>query len=102
MCMLETVASCQLPVASKTLAGGTPALRLGLRYVRGLREEAGQALVRERARAAFTSIHDLTHRVPELRQDELSTLAEIGALNKIGNPPQRHRDTETKQELGNG
>jgi error-prone DNA polymerase len=65
-------------------AGGTPALRLGLRYVRGLREEAAQALVRERTRSPFVSIHDLTRRVPELRKDELTTLAEIGALNSIG------------------
>ena len=60
-----------------------PALRLGLRYVRGLREEAAQALVRERTLAPFTSIHDLTRRVPELRKDELTTLAEIGALNAV-------------------
>ena len=73
-------------------AGETPALRLGLRYVRGLREEGAQALVHERRRAAFTSIHDLTRRVPELRKDELTTLAEIGALNRIGNPPRRHGD----------
>ncbi|MGA2644675.1 MAG: error-prone DNA polymerase [Candidatus Sulfotelmatobacter sp.] len=73
-------------------AGETPALRLGLRYVRGLREEGAQALVHERRRAAFTSIHDLTRRVPELRKDELTTLAEIGALNRIGSPPRRHGD----------
>jgi len=60
------------------------ALRMGLRYVRGLREEAAQALVRERMRAPFVSIHDLTRRVSELRKDELTTLAEIGALNSIG------------------
>jgi error-prone DNA polymerase len=59
------------------------AVRLGLRYVRGLREEAAQAILRERTRAPLASIHDLTHRVPELRQDELETLAEIGALNQI-------------------
>ena len=64
-------------------SGQAPALRLGLRYVRGLREEAGQALVRSRALAPFTSIHDLTRRVPELRKDELTTLAEIGALNAV-------------------
>jgi error-prone DNA polymerase len=62
---------------------GTPALRLGLRYVRGLREEAAQALVCQRNLAPFTSIHDLTHRVPELRKDELNTLAAIGALNSV-------------------
>jgi error-prone DNA polymerase len=59
------------------------ALRLGLKYVRGLREAAGQALVRERSLAPFQSIHDLTRRVPELRKDELTTLAEIGALNTV-------------------
>ncbi len=93
MCTLEAVASGQWPVASKT-AGGTPALRLGLRYVRGLREEGAQALVRARMLAPFASIHDLTRRVPELRKDELTTLAEIGALNAVGNPPRRHGDTE--------
>ena len=98
----------QWPVASKTIvqdarpAGGAPALRLGLRYVRGLREEVAQALVRERMLAPFVSIHDLTRRVPELRKDELTTLAEIGALNKIGNPPRRHGDTEKSKELGHG
>jgi len=59
------------------------ALRLGLRYARGLREEAAQALVRQRNLAPFTSIRDLVQRVPELRKDELNTLAEIGALNEI-------------------
>ncbi|HYL13519.1 MAG TPA: error-prone DNA polymerase [Terriglobales bacterium] len=79
------------------------ALRLGLRYVRGLREEAGQALVRARDVAPFSSIHDLSHRVPELRKDELSTLAEIGALNSIGNPPRSRGDTENKrQKAGHG
>jgi DNA polymerase III alpha subunit len=76
------------------------ALRLGLNYVRGLRESAAQALVRERSLASFQSIHDLARRVPELRKDELTTLAEIGALNSIGDSPQRHGGTEkTNQEL---
>jgi error-prone DNA polymerase len=106
MCTLETVVSGQWPVASKTTAGELalseaegPALRLGLRYVRGLREEAAQALVRERMLARFTSIHDLTRRIPELRKDELTTLAEIGALNAIGNPPRKHGDTERTKDI---
>ena len=78
------------------------ALRMGLRYVRGLREEAGQALVRERLRVAFTSIHDLTRRVPELRKDELTTLAEIGALNAIGNPSRRHGSAKKNEKSGHG
>jgi error-prone DNA polymerase len=86
-CTLED--STQCPVPSKTIvqddrpAGRTPALRLGLRYVRGLREEGARALVRARMLAPFASIHDLTRRVPELRKDELTTLAEIGALNAV-------------------
>jgi len=65
-----------------------PALRMGLRYVRGLREEAARSLLLERTIAPFTSIHDLTRRVPELRKDELTTLAEIGALNAISSRSQ--------------
>ena len=64
--------------------GNSPALRMGLRYVRGLREDAARSLLRERMLTPFASIHDLTRRVPELRRDELTTLAEIGALNSIG------------------
>jgi error-prone DNA polymerase len=62
-------------------AGADRALRLGLRYARGLREEAGRAMVRARP---FSSIDDLALRVPELRKDEINRLAEIGALNSIG------------------
>jgi error-prone DNA polymerase len=62
----------------------SPELRLGLRYARGLREEAALALLHQRRLNFFTSIHDLVCRVPELRKQELNTLAEIGALNSIG------------------
>ncbi|HXJ94440.1 MAG TPA: error-prone DNA polymerase [Terriglobia bacterium] len=65
-------------------AGNQLAVRIGLRYVKGLREEAAQAMVRERGRAPFASLDDLVRRVPELRKDELVTLAEVGALNFIG------------------
>jgi error-prone DNA polymerase len=88
-CTLEPVVRSQFPVARNDIA-----LRLGLRYARGLREEAAQALVRQRNLAPFISIRDLVHRVPELRKDELNTLAEIGALNSIRNSPPRHRVTE--------
>ena len=69
-----------------------PSVRLGLKYARGLREPAGQALVRERSLAPFASIHDLARRVPELRKDELTTLAEIGALNAISDNHFHRRD----------
>jgi error-prone DNA polymerase len=89
-CTLE-----QSAVSTQQSANST-ALRLGLRYARGLREDAGQAVVLQRALAPFVSIRDLVHRVPELRKDELNTLAEIGALNSVGNSnsPRRHGGTE--------
>jgi len=61
-------------------------LRLGLRCVKGLREESGRAIVRERIKQPFAGIDDLHHRVPELRKDELRKLAAIGALNFIQIP----------------
>jgi error-prone DNA polymerase len=59
------------------------ALRLGLNYVKGLSRQSGQAIVLARATRPFTGIDDLSHRVPELRKDELRKLAAIGALNFI-------------------
>ena len=53
-------------------------VRLGFNYVRGLRREPAEAIVHARP---FSSIDDLTRRVPDLRKDELRMLAEIGALN---------------------
>src|SRR5581483_1022879 len=61
-----------------------PALRLGLLCVKGLREEAGHAIVRARNERPFTSLDDLHRRVPELRKDELRKLAAVGALNFVG------------------
>jgi error-prone DNA polymerase len=58
-------------------------LRLGLLCVKGLREEAGRAIVRARADKSFSSLDDLHRRVPELRKDELRKLAAVGALNFI-------------------
>lgn len=85
LCTLESVVG-RWPLAvgqEQSRVQRQPSLRIGLRYVRGLREEAAQALVRQRNIAPFSSISDLIHRVPELRKDELNTLAEIGALNSI-------------------
>ncbi len=69
--------------AAGTAQAHHPALRLGLCYARGLREEAGRALVQAREQQRFTSIDDVARRVPELRRNELITLAEIGALNAL-------------------
>ena len=60
------------------------AVRLGLCYARGLRQETAVALVAAREKHPFMSIHDLALRVPELRKNDLSLLATIGALNSLG------------------
>ncbi|MGA9208374.1 MAG: error-prone DNA polymerase, partial [Terriglobales bacterium] len=90
LCTLEAVASRESQVASTsgsrlTTNDSRPdfAVRLGLRYVNGLREEAARALVRERERRPFASIDELARRVPELRKSELVALAEVGALNAV-------------------
>jgi error-prone DNA polymerase len=94
-CTLERVERAPSPAFAKVdqIADGGLALRMGLRYVRGLREGAAQALVRQRNLAPFISIRDLVHRVPELRKDELNTLAEIGALNEINSEDLAHSAT---------
>jgi error-prone DNA polymerase len=58
-------------------------LRLGLRYIRGLQQAAAERIVSSRARSPFTSISDLTKRVPELSKSDLRMLATVGALNGI-------------------
>jgi error-prone DNA polymerase len=82
-------------------------VRLGLMYVKGLREEAGRRIADAKPRTSnvelqtsdecsslgrgplasgltrFTSIDDLVHRA-SLRQEEARTLAEIGALASFG------------------
>jgi error-prone DNA polymerase len=62
---------------------GKLSLRLGLRYVRGLQQPAGEALVRARKERPFSSISDLALRVPLLSKADFRMLAQIGALNKI-------------------
>src|SRR5215467_6397675 len=67
------------------------AMRVGMRYVRGMRESVAHAIVQARSRAPFTSVDDLALRVPELQKRELILLAEVGALNFL-NPEHRiHR-----------
>jgi error-prone DNA polymerase len=67
------------------------AVRLGLRYVKGLRAEIGAEIVRERDVRAFTSVDDLKRRVSRIQKGELAVLAEVGALNRLGNRRGFHR-----------
>jgi error-prone DNA polymerase len=63
-------------------AGG-PALRLGLRLVQGLREDAVRAALVARADAPFGHLADLLRRTP-LQRAELVALARAGALDAFG------------------
>lgn len=61
------------------------AMRIGLRYVRGLRQETGSAIAEARASGGpFASEYDLKRRVSAMRKTELTQLANAGALNWIG------------------
>jgi len=65
-------------VASHALA-----VRLGLRFVKGLREEAVKRIEEEAAKAPFASVHEVAARC-SLRNDELAALAEVGAFACLG------------------
>jgi len=55
------------------------AIRLGLRYIKGLRREAAERIETEQAAKRFSSIEDLAERC-RLRRNELTALASLGAL----------------------
>jgi error-prone DNA polymerase len=78
-CTLERLSTEEAPKFSDPFA-----VRMGLAYARGIRREAGEAIVRARSVAPFTSVYDLARRVPELRRQELVILAQVGALNSLG------------------
>jgi error-prone DNA polymerase len=63
---------------------GSLSLRLGLCFARGLQENAAGKLEAARTLRAFGSIEELARRVPSLSRVDLATLAEVGALNSIG------------------
>ena len=71
--------------------GGEFVLRLGMRYVKGLREEVAAEIIRLRFARPFISIEDLKLRVPAIQKSELAALAAIGALNFIGSKRGTHR-----------
>src|SRR5687767_10235853 len=78
--------------------GGEFLVRVGLKYIRGLREEVGQKIVTERdgkasfdlksqisnLKSEYTSIEDLIRRVPEINKREIRALSLAGALNFDG------------------
>jgi len=56
-------------------------VRIGLKYVKGLRKDAAEAIVASRAGREFTSVEDLISRVPAINKKEVRALSLAGALN---------------------
>jgi len=74
-----------------TLDGGAkskPALRLGMRMIKGMRAAAAQRLVKARQQAAFPHVQELATRA-QLDRHDLAVLAEAGALRSLAG--HRHR-----------
>ena len=64
---------------------GSLSLRVGLNYVKGLRQSSADALLAVRSQCTvFENVESLTHSVPELNRKELVALARVGALNSLG------------------
>jgi error-prone DNA polymerase len=65
-------------------ADGSISLRVGMNYAKGLRQTSAEALVAARSEGGFADVDELTRRVPVLNRKELVALAQIGALNSLG------------------
>ncbi len=61
-------------------------LRLGLRYIRGLRAETGKLIATHKP---YENVDDLARRVPQLHKDELEKLAAAGALANLATAHRR-------------
>ncbi len=76
---------------STLIAGGEqgkPALRLGMRMIKGMRAAAAQRLVKARQHATFSDPQELATRA-QLDRHDLAVLAEAGALRSLAG--HRHR-----------
>src|SRR2546428_1571072 len=84
LCTLEEISNFEFQISNF-------AVRLGMRYVKGMRESVAHMIVEERKLAPFASIDDLARRVPELQKRDLILLAELGALNFLNLTDRIHR-----------
>jgi error-prone DNA polymerase len=86
-CTLE-----ELKEEDRTKYVGPFAVRMGVKYAKGLRHEIGNAIAESRTTdGVYASEYDLQRRVPAIRQAELTLLAGIGAFNWTGE--KHHRRT---------
>jgi error-prone DNA polymerase len=85
---------CSIEVREEQLA-----VRLGFNYVKGFSQQTAEAITAERSQSSFASIDDLRRRVSRISKEELETLADLGALNPIGQQPRHRRDALWQSEL---
>jgi error-prone DNA polymerase len=88
------------PCTLENESDGSCSLRIGLSYVKGLRESSAQSLLAVRSQCPFTSVDDLALRVPGLSRKELVALAGIGALNSINRVSHRRDALWQVEEAG--
>lgn len=60
---------------------GISFIRLGFKYVKGLRKDTGLAIAEERAGGMYKNVGDLLSRVPLINKKEIRALSVSGALN---------------------
>lgn len=60
---------------------GEKQVRVGLKYVKGLRKEVAEMIVSKRKNGSYASVEDLVERVPEINKREIRALSLAGALN---------------------
>jgi error-prone DNA polymerase len=71
--------------------GGELRVRIGLRYVKGLRKDTVLQIMEQRTKQPFVSIDDVKRRIPQMQINELRVLASIGAFNFISGKTAVHR-----------
>ena len=64
-------------------------LRIGLRYVGGLKRSSAEAILKARLARPFVDLDDFMNRCRALSQEEISQLAELGALSSLQQKPSR-------------
>ena len=74
-------------------------VRLGFNYVKGIQKHAATAIISERERSPFQGIDEFRRRVPQLSKVNVSALADLGALNEIGQGKRNRRDALWQAEL---
>jgi error-prone DNA polymerase len=79
-CVLASTWDCTLEPAPPPARA--PALRLGLRQIRGLSRAAGDAIARARTEEPPASLRDLVRRA-HLKKNDVEALAEAGALERL-------------------